>query len=320
MCSRAIFLLAAASSLWAAVDPDLAGRAEKELFAARSSRAAELYSKLLHDDPAWAPGYYGLVRALIDDHRASEAYTAGAEALRRVPDTAEGQTAGGMGLYRHGEFPKAEACFRKALQIKPNYPAALAGMASIYQTISKFQTERSHLTLASHFAPDDPDLMVACANSLKGTEHVAALERALAIYDPESREARSLRAHVAADKALGERELRRLSSPYRRYELKLVPVMSGPNHTFGVGLNVRLNSRQTVHLLLDTGASGISVSAKSAEKAGLEILAGKEGRRAAWATRKPWDSYRYLAPEIATGDLAFTNVPISVFQSAKILL
>ncbi len=55
-------------------------------------------------------------------------------------------------------------------------------------------------------------LMTAKANSLKGAEHIAALEKILAIYDPESDEARGLRSHIARDRAIGDRK----TKPSRR--------------------------------------------------------------------------------------------------------
>jgi hypothetical protein len=93
--------------------------------------------------------------------------------------------------------------------------------------------------------------------------------------------------------------------------------MTGPNRKFGVGLQVRLNDRQAVHLMLDTGASGISISPKSAEKAGLEILGGESNETRGIGDGRPRDSYGYLAAQVAVGDLAFGNFPIAVFDSAK---
>ena len=87
--------------------PAAAPEAEKELFAARYDQAAELYSKLRRDDPAWAPGYYGMVRALIGAYRAPEAYAAAAKGLEHAPESAEAQAAAGLAAYRRGNLTKA---------------------------------------------------------------------------------------------------------------------------------------------------------------------------------------------------------------------
>jgi hypothetical protein len=70
--------------------------------------------------------------------------------------------------------------------------------------------------------------MLAKANSLKGADHIAALEKVLAIYDPESDEARGLRAHIAIDRAIGDRKIRRLTSAYESASIKLLPLWDGP--------------------------------------------------------------------------------------------
>jgi len=110
------------------------------------------------------------------------------------------------------------------------------------------------------------------ANALHGAEHIAGLERALAVLDPASRQARSLRAHVAFDRATASMKLRQLAVPYQRYEIKLEKVGNDLRRPTGVGVRVKLNTRTSLLLLLDTGASGISITPKTAERAGLEQL------------------------------------------------
>ena len=305
--------------LLAPLTPGVAGapEAEKELFAARYDQAAELYSKLLRDDPAWAPGYYGIVRALIGAYRAPEAYAAAAVGLQHAPESAEAQAAAGLAAYRRGNLPKAEEYFRKARRISPTYAYALSGLASIYHSVSKFKSYRELVTQAYSASPADPRLIAAWAGELHGAQHLAALERALAIYDPASREARRLRARIAVEKVAGERKLRRLASPYQSYKIDLVPIGVGPRGAYGVGLRVRLNDARTVRLRLDTGAPGISISVKAAEKAGLEILGDKSFDVHGIGDKKPQDAFAYLAPTVGIGDLRFTDVPVAAFQAAK---
>ena len=259
-----IVLLLSGSIAPGAVTPDAIQQAERELFAARYDRAAELYAKLLRDDPAWAPGYYGAVRSLIGAYRAHEAYSVAEEGLRHSPEMAEAQAAAGLAAYRRGDLTTAEACFRKALKINARDAPGLSGLGLIYNSISKFKSARTLMTAAYRISPGDPRLIAAWANTLQGDEHIAALQRALAIYDPGSREARALRVHIARNKAAGNRKLRRLATPYQNYQIKLVPISRGPGQPYGVGLRVQLNQGHTVQLMLDTGAPGISISPNAA--------------------------------------------------------
>ena len=317
---RAVYialLLSGSISPVGAVSPDVIQQAEQELFAARYDRAAELYAKLLHDDPAWAPGYYGVVRALIGGYRAHEAYSTAEEGLRHAPETAEVQTAAGLAAYRSGDMQKAEACFLKALRIDARYAPGLHGLALIHASISKFKSARTFMTAAYHVSPGDPRLIVAWASTMQGEEHIAALQRAQAIYDPGSREARALRVHIARDKTAGNRKLQRLTTPYQSYEIKLVPISAGIGRPYGVGVRAQLNKGHTVQLMLDTGASGISISPKAAEKAGLETLGDEPAEARGLGSRKPEEAFDYLAGEVTIGDLQLADVPVGAFRTAK---
>ena len=291
--------------------------AEKELFGARYKAAAQLYAKVLESDPSQSDAYYGLVRALLRDHRSQEAYAAADEALKKCPNSAAAQTAAGLATYRRGDLGKAEQYFRAALKLDPAYPGALQGLASIHSAVSRPKTARDLLLAAYHNSPGDPELMLAYANTLKRAEHIAALQRALAILDAESEEARNVRAHIASDLAVGDRKLRRLVSPYETSRIKLVRILNGTQQTRGVGLHVRLNRRQSALLMLDTGASGISISPKAAEHAGLEMLGDQSSDAKGIGDKAVQASFRYLVSELQAGDVTFADYPVSVFRAAK---
>jgi tetratricopeptide (TPR) repeat protein len=291
--------------------------AQKDMFAARYDQAAELYSKILNHDPADPEARYGLVRSLLRAHRTKEAYLAADKGLREAPKTAQAQTASGMVAYRRGDLAKAEEYFRAALNVSPQYPGALQGMASIYGALSKFKTARDLLLAAYRQSPDDPELILAYANTLKGEDHIAALERALAILDAASERAPELRVHIAADRVLGDRKLRQLISPYRSSEIKLFKILDGPTRFRGFGIRVQLNQRESVRLLLDTGASGVSVSPKAAGKAGLQKIGDAGSTAKGIGDEKAQVSYEYLASELRAGDVIFKDYPVAVFRSAQ---
>ncbi len=313
-----IDLICAVAVPLAAVNAVPAGQAEQELFAARFDKAADLYAGLVKSDPTWAPGYYGWERALLGAYRAQDAYAAAEAAQKAVPGTAPAETVLGMAAYRRGELADAEQHFRRALQLDPNYPGALMGLAKILENFSKFKTARGMYQAAYRAAPNDPDCILAgLANQQEGAEHIATLERVLAVYDPQTREARNLRAHIASDRAAGNRKLRQLASPYRRYDLKLLDLLNGPTTKRGVGLSVEINQKK-FKLFLDTGASGISISPKAAKKAGLEGL-GEETKEVRGVGDKPaGDSYSLLAEEVRIGNLKFADVPIEAFSGVSV--
>src|SRR5579859_5977228 len=235
-----IVLCALSAQAFETAAPDLAAQAQKELYAARNEYAAILYQKLVEQEPTRGEAYYGLVRALLRAHKSRDAYTAAALGLEKAPQTAGAQIAAGMAAFRRGELSQAEQYYRAAYKIDPKNPGALVGMASLFSMVSKFKAARELTLQAYAYSPDDPALMMAKANSLKGAEHIAALEKVLAVYDPESDEARAVRAHIATDQAIGDRKLR-LTSPYESSKVKLFQIMDGPRRVRGIGIHVRFN-------------------------------------------------------------------------------
>ncbi len=314
---RWLVLLILGSGCLLGLDPDQARQAEQDLFAARYDKAADAYEKLIKSDASWAPAYYGWVRALLGAYRPQEAYAAAETAQRNIPGTAVAETVLGMAAYRRGELSEAERHFRLALGTESGYAGALLGLGRILDVVSKFKTARDFYQAAYRSAPNDPECILAgLANQQEGAEHIATLERVASIYDPQTREARGLRAHIELDKTAGDRKLRQLQSEYRHYDLKLIDLMRDPRTRQAVGLVVEINQKK-VKLLLDTGASGIAVSPRSAKSAGLEF--GDEtyelrgvGDRAAGNGRSS------LAVDVRIGELRLKDVPIQAAAGVSV--
>lgn len=297
-------------------DLDLGQRARAELLACRYERAAELYRQILAQKPT-GDNYYGLTRALLRSHRAKEAYVAAAEGVKREPRSVGAQTAVGLAMFRKGELAQAEDHFRAARELDATDCRAMSGLAEIYSAVSKSRTARDLLRQAYLACPDDPALMLARANTLRSTEHIAALEKTLAAIDPASEDARGLRAHIASDRAVGDRKIRRLTSTYEPARIKLTEIMQSPTRLRGFGVRVQFNQRHIATLLLDTGASGISLAPNIAKKAGLELLSDESSEAKGIGNKKPQDSFSYLASEVRIGPVVFADHPVSVFRAAK---
>lgn len=301
-----------------AAEPNsLTVQARQQLFAAHYEIAASLFSELATQDPANGDAWCGLVQAQLAAQHSREAYAAADEALNKAPESAGAQTAMGFADFRRGDLPKASHDFDAALKLNPNYPAALVGLAKVSSAISMFKTARSLRLRAWRLSPDDPSLASFYASTLAPKDRIAALEAAHAKLDPASEQARALAAHIAAERAIGDRKLGRLVSPYQTTDLKLFRILDGIRHRRGVGLDVRLNGKYTVHLLVDTGASGISISPKMAEKAGLEIVNGAAFEAKGIGDGEAQASLAYIAEDLRIGGIAFADYPVSAFQSAR---
>ena len=294
---------AAICALACAAESPARQEARRLLFAGRYEQAAERYRALLAADPGWGDGYDGLVRALLAAKKTPEAYQVYADALKRAPNTAGGQTAAGRALFRGGEFQRAMGAFAAGLKLDPAYAPAACGLARVGAVMSRFETAQRMAALAHQLASDDPEAILLWADTLKDhAERLRALEAALAVYDRDSEPAKRLAEQVAVEKALGDRRLRVLESPYQRYDLKLDRLSATPAEFSlthlpkGFTVSVQLNAGPALRLLLDTHPRGILITRQAAAKARLESLGGEQS----------------LAREIHLGGLIFSNYPLSV--------
>ena len=306
----------ASSHAFQSAAPNPLAEARKELFAARYTKAAELYSALLAKEPANPDAYYGMVRSLIGANRAPEAYEYAEQALQRAPQKGGTEDAAGLASFRKGDLDQAETHFRTAMKLNVNDPAALRGIASIYSVVSKNKTARDLLLKAYSLSPDDPALKLAHADWLKGPEHVEALEEMLASLEQSSDEAKRLRFQIAVDRATLGHNLRRLTSRYESTQLKLFQILNGLPHERGVGLHVQLNHLVTLKLILDVSASGISIAPGAAKRAGLAPLGAEGIEVKGIGDQKPEIASEYLASEIQIGNVALADCPIFVFRGA----
>lgn len=312
-----ILLLCSRAALAAGACADGLPRARAELFAARYEPAVSAYREVLKADPQCAAAYDGLVRALLDSHHAAEAYEAARVGMEQVPGMAAGLSANGRALLRKGEIAKAERAWIAAVALDPKEASAVAGLARINGLIAKFKTAQVYRAMAHRLSPDDPKLLAGYAAGLPGPERIELLRTALERLDPGSKEAKYLRAYLAATEARKSKKMNALKSGYRTYQLKLVELSDGPRRLRGYGLRVSFNGGSAATLLLDTGASGISLAPRLAEKFGLEQMAteGLEVGGIGDGARRALS--RYVAASVKVGDLEMGDVPVEVFDTAK---
>ena len=107
----------------------------------------------------------------------------------------------------------------------------------------------------------------------------------------------------------------RLVSKVEQTDTKLQRMLRDPQHIVGYGLTVKLNDRNN-RLLLDTGASGILIGRKSAEKAGLTRISNI--RFAGIGDKGLQGGYLALADHIRIGELEFADCVVSVSDRASI--
>ena len=318
-----LFVVLLLSLPWAALmddakppeNPDLA--AAIQLFqSGRFGDAIAKYQEVLKVDPRLVPAQAGLIRAYLRDEQMDKAFELASSSLAAQPNSALLMAAMGALQYRRGEIGEAEASFLNAKNADPNLVQSYLGLARIYRMALYYRRAYDQLMRAHEIAPDDPAVQRAWLGTLPRREHIKALEAYLGAPHPDNAEDTAyLRHWLEYLKATADQPVHscKLVNNVEKSEIKMEVMLRDAKHIEGYGLVVKVNDHNQ-KLLLDTGASGIQISRRAAEKAGLKRISsvqfsgiGEKGER---------DAYLALADQVRIGDLEFKDCLVTVSEKS----
>ena len=306
-----------------ATSPELAA-ADQLYRAGKFAEAEANYQAFLKNDSKLPPAevvlaQVGLVRAMLRQQKIDEAFDAANTALAQQPNASALLAAKGDVQFRRGEMSDAEVCYLTAKKIDPKEVHAYLGLARLYASYSLYRKAYDLLQNAHEVAPDDIDVQRAWLRMLPRRERLTALEAYLAGPHPDDEEeTKWMTEYLGFLKATADKPVHacRLVSKVEQTETKLETMYGADGHRMrGIGLSVRLNDRNA-HLLLDTGAGGIMVNRKLAEKSGLTPISavhyggiGDKGLQS---------GYKAVADHIRVGELEFQDCVISVSDKGSV--
>ncbi|MGA2902664.1 MAG: aspartyl protease family protein [Candidatus Korobacteraceae bacterium] len=328
MTRRLCFLLLLSATLWLlplaqADDPPAASAnpaltaADRLYTAGKFGEAADSYQAILKTDPKLVAAQAGLIRCLLREQKVDDAQAMASSALAAQPNSAPLLAAMGDVDFRRAQMPEAEAAYHQALQIDPKQVRAYLGLARLYRVYSLRRHAYDELERAHQLAPDNPEVQRAWFNQLTRKERIAAIESYLAGPHPDNpEETASLQRYLDFLKATMDKPVYgcRLASKVAQTDTKLEAMRRDPTHIFGYGLIVKLNGHDA-RLELDTGAGGIVISRKFAEKAGLTRIS--EERYIGLGDKGEQSGYTALAEQIRVGELEFQNCVVHVSDRAS---
>ncbi|HEX9255785.1 MAG TPA: aspartyl protease family protein [Candidatus Angelobacter sp.] len=265
--------------------------------------AAAAFRKITETEPS-TEAYSGLVRSLLKADDVKAADESSQKALAVLPESALVRAARGDVYFRRGMIPQAEDEYRAALKLDDKCARAWLGVGKVDEVYARHTKAKAAIAKAHELDPEDGDAFYEWAIRQPYPESVAALERHLAEFHNDPEEERHEREYKEFVKAIAGRKVWVPARDVERTEIKmeLLTVGSSMAHR-GYGLRVRLNDRATVTLLLDTGASGVTITRKLAEKIGASKLSeqalegvGKSG---------PAVGYKAWIDQVVIGDLEF---------------
>lgn len=262
--------------------------------------------------------YVGLVHVYLRQKKPSEAYAAAAKAIELAPSLDAAHVALGEACFRQGKLSDAEKEFADLVKAKTKEPRAYLGLWRVYTAASYFKHAKVMIDRAYSLDPKDPDIRRAWARTLTREERIKDLKAYLssdAGEDAEEREGLERSLAVLEDEAGRPMRPCRLATELGSMETNLEPLLIDPTHIRGYGLRVNLNGASS-KLLLDTGASGILVNRKIAEKAGIQRVL--EHRVRGIGDKGPASGYIGYADSIKIGDLEFKDCHVKVIDKNPI--
>ena len=302
-----------------AMNPQLTA-ADQLYRAGKFAEAETSYQALLKTDAKLVPAQVGLVRAMLKQQKIDEAFDAVNAALAVQPKTAALLAAKGDVEFRRGEMPEAEGAYLEAKKLDPKEVHAYLGLARLYGSYSLYRKSYDQLQSAHEVAPDDIEVQRAWLRMLPRKERLAALVAYLSGPHPDDEEeTKWMTDYLEFLQATVDKPVHacKLVSKVEHTETNLEKrVGADIRRMRGIGLSVRLNEKN-VHLLLDTGAGGIVVSRKVAEKTGLTRIS--EAHYGGIGDKGLQSGYTALADHIQVGELEFQDCVVSVSDKAAVV-
>jgi tetratricopeptide (TPR) repeat protein len=273
--------------------------------------AVTAFKWILEKDPTSAPGYAGLTRAYLKQEQVALAHDVAHKGVEVVANSSATHTALGELYFREGNMADAEKQFIAALQLNASDARAFLGRARIYDSISMYRHGQDSLARAHDLDPNDPDIQRRWLRNLRLADRIAALEKHLAEPNADKEEKERSERYLALLKERQKQPGKRctLVTKLASTEAPLAALLFDPRRIRGWGLKVNINGHNS-SLLLDTGASGILINRRSAERAGITRLV--DSKFNGIGDKGPVSGYTAYADSIKVGSLEFQNCLIEV--------
>jgi tetratricopeptide (TPR) repeat protein len=251
-------------------------------------------------------------RKALQNQGIATAWRLAQSAIADAPESAAAREFSGEVLFRRGELEQAEAAFKLAVKLDPNFALAWWGLARIAACSSMQKTAGEFLQRAYSLDPKDRRIFRDWAMQLPWQRRADALEKYVAAggLSLEENEREELHQRIQFDRAFGGRSTTVLASKYERTEIPLIPLVSDKTHMRAYGLEVSVKGA-IWRLVLDTGASGIVIPRTLAEKAGVTRMSDAT-LRGFGDDSKQSGGYRGIAERVRIGSVEYRDALISV--------
>ncbi|HWX43562.1 MAG TPA: aspartyl protease family protein [Blastocatellia bacterium] len=300
-------------------DPSPLAKADQLYRTGKLAAAAQEYNALLQAEPKSALAYVGLVHVYLKQKKPAEAYAAAAKAVELAPSLAAARVALGEAYFRQGKIDEANAEFTALAKANTKEPRAYLGLSRVYGALSYFKHAKLAIDRAHALDPADPDIRKAWIRTLNLKERIKDLQAYLGSETNDDQEERKNLEHMRVmltDQADQPTHGCRLATKISAMETNLEPLLTDPTHIRGYGLRVKVNGVSS-KLMLDTGAGGITVDRRIADKAGIKRVVRQDSEGV--GDKGPAAGYIGYADSIKIGDIEFQNCYVDVIEQSSVV-
>ena len=266
-------------------------------------------------DPSWQAAE---LSALTQLNRIDEAAALDARLSTAFANSAPVLAARGEWAYHMGDFPSAEHLFKAAIQLDDNNARAIFGMSLLCRAASLHHTARLYCLRAHILDADDALITRQWLRYVPADKRKSLLDPFAAAHPwlykfHDSANATSL----AIQEAVGKRTIYALAGVRQETTLHFIQLLTDPRHSRGVGLELRLNGSRPLHVLFDTGASGILLKQSTIDHLGLQHL----GSSIAWGIgdKGARPTFASLADTCQIANLQFTTCVVGALAGKSSL-
>jgi tetratricopeptide (TPR) repeat protein len=299
----------------AADEPPSVSKAMKLYRAKQYDDAAIEYNRVIQAGFNAPAGYAGLARVELRQEKVAEAAEAAKKGIQSGPNLAATHIALGEVYFRQGRIDEAGEEFRKLVLANTSDALAYYGMSQVMHVSSFHRKEKVLIDRAHELNPNDPEIRRAWLATLSLADRTRELQAALEGNSLETTERSSSERQLARLKEISEQPVRpcQLTTAVTATQTDLQPIMYDAKRANGYGLPVKINGTSST-LLLDTGAGGILINRRIAEKAGIHKVTDSKFGGIGDAGDQP--GYIGYADSIKIGDLEFRDCYVDVMEKS----
>jgi Flp pilus assembly protein TadD len=284
------------------------------------ARAEALYRAQLAaatTDEARSAATAAVIRTQLAAGKLKDALDLANSGVAQHPQDAVLQDTLGEAHFRRGEMDEAATALETARALDFCNPRIHYDFARYLRLNGRYATEQQELDLAHRLSPHDATFSRAAAPRIQTTaeDRVARMTARLDSGDLSTEERASLQRAIDVARAQSKGSCQ-IVRPVESTKIPMVPIVSGPDRMYGVGLELQLNGRRK-RFQIDTGASGLLISRSAAASAG--ILSEAEGLGGGIGDKGLAREFLAHVDSLRIGELEFQNCLVRVFDKRSVL-